>query len=218
MALVMTSFSFGSRCWAAGPGSASAHASNEASAARRRCPLRSGVQALAQEAEGLVHRELGAGAVAAGALLELAGLEAALRHHQAVRDTHKLRVRKLDPGARVAIVVQHLDPGGVELGIESVAEFAHTRGFLQIQGYQHYLERCDRRRPDDAALIVILLDRRSHDTRHTYAVAAHEQGHFLAGLIQHHRLHRAAVLVAELEEVADLDAAGHLQAPLAART
>src|SRR5580693_6257380 len=107
MALAMTSLSCGSRCWSACTGSASAQAGKQASAARRRRPARSGLEALAQEAEGLVQRELGAGVVAPAAVLELAGLQAALRHHQAMRDAHKLRVRKLDSGAGVAIVVQH---------------------------------------------------------------------------------------------------------------
>jgi len=65
-------------------------------------------------------------------------------------------------------------------------------------------------RPDDAALIVILLDGRGDDARHTNAITAmsictrHR-------LIEHRGVHRGAVLASELKDVADLDAAHDLE-------
>jgi hypothetical protein len=54
-----------------------------------------------------------------------------------------------------------------------------------------------------------------HDARHTYSIAAHEQGDFPARFVEYRGLHRAAVLVAELEDVPHLYAAGDLEDALA---
>jgi len=64
---------------------------------------------------------------------------------------------------------------------------------------------------------VILLDGRRHDARHTNAIAAHEHGHGLALLVEHGGIHGLAVLAAELEDVADLDAARDAERALAGR-
>src|SRR5262249_50421239 len=64
-----------------------------------------------------------------------------------------------------------------------------------------------------AAIIVVLLDGRSDDARHADAVAAHVERGLTPALIKHQRLHRLRVLAAELEDVADLDAARDLEAP-----
>ncbi len=50
------------------------------------------------------------------------------------------------------------------------------------------------------------------------AVAAHRDDHLLAVLVEHLEVERLGVLAAELEDVADLDASGHLQHTAAAGT
>ena len=72
---------------------------------------------------------------------------------------------------------------------------------------QHHRERRDRVRPDDAARVVVLLDGRAEDARHADAVAAHLHQLRLAGLVEEGGVHRLAVLGAEVEHMADLDAA-----------
>src|SRR4029077_839504 len=89
----------------------------------------SGLEPCAHEGERLRGGKLAALTVAAVAVFEPAGLEPALGHHQAVRNAQQLRVSELDSGARVAVVVQHFDPGGAELGVQVVADFADTGGF-----------------------------------------------------------------------------------------
>src|SRR5882672_5149937 len=222
IALAITACSCGSRCWSARAGCAKAApraASAMTSSGRTRGAriAGSGRQTRAHEGGRLIRGELGARAVAPLAVFESAGIEAAIRHHQAVRDAQQLGIGELDARARVTVVVQDLDSGGGELGIQAVADFADTRGFLQVQGYQHYLEGRDRCGPDDAALIVVLFDGRGHDARHPDTVAAHVQGGFAARLIEHQRLHGLAVLAAQLEDVTHLDTARDLQAPLAGR-
>ena len=64
---------------------------------------------------------------------------------------------------------------------------------------------------------MILLDGRGHDAGHPDAVAAHEHGQRLALLVEHRGLHRLAVQLPELEDMADLDAARNLQAARAGR-
>src|SRR5579871_3902290 len=130
MARSTTPRSSGSICWSArtcGARQARSAASATPGRARR---LPSGGQACADEAECLATWELGARAVAAAAVLELAGLEPALGDDQAVGDAQQLRVGELDPGAGIAVVVQHLDPGGGEFGVQLVGERADTGGFL----------------------------------------------------------------------------------------
>src|SRR5258705_7179969 len=222
IALAITACSCGSRCWSARAGCAKAApraASAMTSSGRTRGAriAGSGRQTRAHEGGRLIRGELGARAVAPLAVFDSARIEAAIRHHQAVRDAQQPGIGELDARARATVVVQDLDSGGGELGIQAVADFADTRGFLQGQGYQHYLERRDRCGPDDGALIVGLFDCRRHHARHPHNVAAHVQGGFAARLIEHQRLHGLAVLAAQLEDVAHLDTARDLQAPLAGR-
>src|SRR3984893_13994773 len=217
-----TACSCGSRCWSARAGGAKAApraASAKPTSGRTRGARVAGLssETRAHEGERAIGGDLGARPIASLAVFESAGIETAIRHHQAVRDAQQLGIGELDARTRVTVVVQNLDSGGGELGIQAVAGFADTRGFLQVQGYQHYLEGRDRCGPDDAALVVVLFDGRGHDARHTDTVAAHVERGFAARLIEHQRLHRLAVLAAQLEDVTHLDAARDLQAPLAGR-
>src|SRR5438874_6431178 len=216
IAFATTDCSCGSRCWSARaargtPTPSAASATTRNGRTRAAGVAASSPQARAHELERAVRGELGARALAPLAVLESAGLQAAIRHHQPVRDPEQLGVGELDARARVTVVVQHLDSGGGELGIQAVADLADTSGFLQVQGYENHLKGRDRRRPDDAALIVVLFDGRGHDARHTDTVAAHVERGLAARLIEHQRLHGLAVLAAQLEDVADLDAARDLQ-------
>src|ERR1700756_791289 len=172
-------------------------------------------EARADEAERLGGRKLGALSVAPLPVLELAGLEARPGHPQPMWNAEQLRVGELDARAGVAIVEQDFDPGIGELGVQAVGGGADTVGLLQIERNQHHLKGSDRVRPDDAALIVTLLDSRGHDTRHTDAVTAHVKRGLPPPLIEDQRFHRLTVVASELEDVADLYAARYLQAPAA---
>src|SRR5882724_6940753 len=205
----MTSFNSGSRCW-----SADAMPDSSAPASTSAMRAQSGSHVRADECERIVEREFLAFRITAIAVLEFACFQSALTDNHAMRNPQQLRIREFDPRAGVAVVVQHLDSGGSEFGIQPVGDLAYPCGFLHAHRHQHDLEGCNRLRPDDAALIVILLDGGGHDARHTDAVAAHVQGHFLATFIEYHTLHGLAVLLPELEDVTDFDAPGDLQAPM----
>ena len=80
-------------------------------------------------------------------------------------------------------------------------------GVVGIEVLDHRLVRRHRRRPDDAVLVVALLDHGLHGAAHADAVAAHHH-HLLLELVRLvHGLERIRVLRAELEDVAHLDAA-----------
>src|SRR5579862_2947381 len=107
MARATTPRSAGSSCWSARAGAAASVRTVSASAGRASAARRGGAsvapaigtaspQACADEAERFGRRKLGALRVAAVPVLELAGLEAAFRHHQAMRNAEELGVRELD--------------------------------------------------------------------------------------------------------------------------
>src|SRR6516162_4201277 len=102
MARATTASSSGSRCWSAAAGRAAPMATAQASSrnrrghrqnARRGCGSRR--EASTYEGERFTGGEFCAGSFAAVAVLEPPVLEAALSHHQAVRDAEQLRVREL---------------------------------------------------------------------------------------------------------------------------
>src|SRR5208282_4345981 len=70
-----------------------------------------------------------------------------------------------------------------------------------------------RDRPDDALGIVMDLDGRSHRPFHADAVGAHDRPDRFAVRAGHADPDGVGELVAELEDVADLDAALHLERP-----
>ena len=58
-------------------------------------------------------------------------------------------------------------------------------------------------RPDDPVVVVVLFDRGGRDTAHPDAVAPHFQGARAAVLVEAYRVHRFAVLAADLDPAAD---------------
>ena len=78
------------------------------------------------------------------------------------------------------------------------------------------MERGDGERPDDAVVVVVLLDAGGHGAADADAVAAHEDDLLLAVGIEEGGIQRLGILGAEFEDMTDLDAAPHLQHAAAA--
>src|SRR6185312_12372362 len=213
MACATTSRSSGSRCW-------SARALPPSSRAVARTALRSqsGSQTRANESERIGCGKFRALRVSSMTILKLSRLQAALAHDEPVGDSEQLGIGKLDPRPCVTVVVQHLDSACGERRVEPIGRFPHAGGFLLADGNQDHLERGDRLRPDDPALIVILLDGCGNDPCHTDAITAHVHDHLAAALIENQALHGLAVFAAQLEDMTHLDAPYHLESPAAGGT
>jgi hypothetical protein len=123
-----------------------------------------------------------------------------------MRNADELAIRELDPGALVAVVEQHVDTCGFELGIEAFRSFANTWGFWRVNGDNDHLEGRNGVRQMMPASIMVLLDGRGNDACHTDSVATHEQ-RVPCPIHRAPSAHGVAVLPAELEDVAHFDAA-----------
>src|SRR5262249_30804216 len=84
---------------------------------------------------------------------------------------------------------------------------ARTRGLVLVGDHHVRVERRHRRRPPQPQLVVELFGDHGHQARHADAVRTHGQPYRLAVLAEHVRGERVGVLAAELEDVADLEAA-----------
>src|SRR4051794_11005629 len=120
----MTSFNSGSRCW-----SAAATPDSSAPATTIAIRARSRSHARADEGGRIVEREFLAFRITSIAVFELACFQSAVTDNQAVWNAQQLRIRKFDPRAGIAVVVQHLDSLGSELRIEPVGDLPDPYGF-----------------------------------------------------------------------------------------
>ena len=72
---------------------------------------------------------------AAMAVFERAGLETALADDDAMRDAEQFRIGEFDAGARIAIIVEHLDTGCSELGVQGIGRgCARAADFSRLSG------------------------------------------------------------------------------------
>src|SRR4051794_16626719 len=150
---------------------------------------------------------------AGGAVGELGGprSQAPLAHGNPERDAGQLGVAELDAGPDRAVVHDDLD-ARVQQGLVHPLALGRHFGVLGLGDHHHDLERGDRDRPDDALFVVVDLDGGGHGALDADAVAAHDRLGRLAVRTGHPDVHGVGVLVTELEDVPDLDAALDLQA------
>ena len=100
-----------------------------------------------------------------------------------MRHADELPVGEHHAGTHVAVVENDVDALSLELFIETVGGFAHGFALRVVHRADHHFERGDRIRPDDAALVVALLDGSAGETGHSDAVAAHFENLRLAVFI-----------------------------------
>ena len=114
----------------------------------------------------------------------------------------KHRARTLTP-----VVEHHIDAAVHQVGMQPVSSGFHVGGTVVANRTNHHGKRRNRRRPDDAARIEVLFNGSAQDACDANAVATHLHELRLAGFIQVGGLHLLAVIRAEQEHVAHLDAA-----------
>src|SRR3984957_17198929 len=88
--------------------------------------------------------------LAAMTIFEIPRGETPLPDHDAMRDSHELRIGEFDPRTGAPIVEPNLESGGVELLIQRVGGFLDERRFLVIDRHQDDLKRRDGLRPENA--------------------------------------------------------------------
>ena len=138
--------------------------------------------------------------------LDLAGGHAARTDDHLPRQADQVGRGELAARPLVGVVVEHVLAGSDECCIEFAAD-AVAFGVADLHVDQADVERRDRFRPDDAVVVMAGLDDRSDQPRRANAVGAHRDEMILAVGPGHLGAHRLRVFVAEMEDVADLDAA-----------
>ena len=124
-----------------------------------------------------------------------------------MRHANEFPVRKHGAGAFVAVVQHHVHTSCQQLRIQRVGCGFDIGEAVGTDGAQHHGKWRQRVRPNNTARIVVLLNRRGGKARDTDAVAAHFHRLGLTVHIQERRVHGLAVLGAQIEDVADLNAA-----------
>jgi hypothetical protein len=95
--------------------------------------------------------------------LDRAGGEAARADNKLLRQADQVHCRKFGARGFVAVVVEHLDPGGEQFAVEVVGSFPAT-GIGRAQIDQADAERRDALRPDNPGIVVVRLDQRADET------------------------------------------------------
>src|SRR3954447_14736952 len=132
--------------------------------------------------------------------VDRAVVQALLAGRDPTRDAEEVGVGELLPRPCVTVVEQHVAASRLERRGRTLGDLlrAHERHDVVVKGR-------DRLGPDDAALVVVLLDDGRHRAGGPDPVAAHDDRLLTAGLVEIGCLQRHRVPGAEVEEVADLD-------------
>src|SRR5712691_5126838 len=145
------------------------------------------------------------GAIFPPAPLNLAVGEALRPDGNAKRNADQIGILEFDARTLIAIIEKSIDPGVQQLAVDILRGRADIVFAADLR--DENFERRDRHRPDDARIIVTQLDRGGHGASDSEAVAAHDHRLSLSAFVEIRAVHRIGVLRAELENVADLDAA-----------
>src|SRR5271166_6263465 len=145
-------------------------------------------------------------ALAGAAILHLdcSGGEPARPDDELIGQTYQVHRREFRARRFVAVVVKRIDPGIQQFAVNLVSGCPTAR-VAGAQVDQPDAERRHALRPDDAGIIVVGLDQRADETRHADAIGPHLERRRLAVRAGYEGPHRARILVAEIEDLADFD-------------
>src|SRR5882724_4402679 len=121
---------------------------------------------------GLVDRHFDGRRLRAALELDRAAIERARPDGDPQRVPDQIGVLELHPGPLLAVVEEDVDAARLELVVQAHGGRPQTL-VAPIDGHDGDGERGKRHRPDDAGVVVVLLDRGGDGARHADAVAAH---------------------------------------------
>ena len=134
-----------------------------------------------------------------------------------MRNADQFHIRKHHAWALFTIVHQHFDTLRTQLAVEFFRQLLHTVGLMHVHRQDRHLERSDVVRPDNATLVVVLLNSGSNHTRHPNTVAAHGQDLVTAIFTLNGGVQCAGVFITQLEDMPDFDTAFDHQGAVAVR-
>ena len=133
----------------------------------------------------------------------------ALAHGDLVGPADEVGIVELDARTLVAVVKGDAQPRGVQLLHDPLRNREH-RVIAHGERDHDDLGGRDGHGPDDAVLVVVLLDDGRERARDAHAVAAHDEGLLGAVLVHEQRAHGLGVLGPELEDLAQMIKTGAL--------
>ena len=125
-----------------------------------------------------------------------------------MRHADEFPVGKHGAGAFATVVEHHIDPLRLERFVHLVGLGTHGIAAVHAYGANHHGKRGDGVGPNDAALVVVLLDRCCGQARDANAVATHFKGFGLAVFVEEGGVHGLGVLGTQVKNMA------HFNAPL----
>ena len=131
------------------------------------------------------------------------------------RAAEQVCVGEHNAGAHVSVVINNLDSVLLHLVIELVGKSLCVC-VVRSQAAQMNLPRSYRYRPNGTVIIVANLAHGGRNSAYADTVAAHYRILLVAVLVEIGHMHRLCVFCAELEDIADLDAARYIYRVLAA--
>ena len=100
-------------------------------------------------------------------------LQAAVTDRDAMRNTDQFPVSEHDPGTQTSVIEDDVNAGFAQTTVKLVRSLLNFFALVISDGADHNGERCDAIGPNDALIVVTLLDGSAQQTRNTDTVAAH---------------------------------------------
>ena len=90
-----------------------------------------------------------------------------------MRNTDQFSIGKHHAGTLVAVIQQDFIPGRRQFVMQGTGGGSHHFAFTPADCHNYEQERCHGMGPDDALVVVMLFNRRCHNSRYADAVASH---------------------------------------------
>ncbi len=110
----------------------------------------------------LLERELAGVLFAPVLIFDQSLFQSALADDESVRDADQIHVGEHDAGPLIAVIEQYVEAHHLPRVLEPLRRLGDGCGFVHADRHHADLKRRDGIRPDDAVIVMILLDRGCH--------------------------------------------------------